>query len=255
MVEQQTFSAGNFDAVLFDMDGVVTDTAEAHAAAWKRLFDEYLEQHARRAGEAFRPFDAEGDYHRYVDGKPRRDGVDSFLASRGIKLPRGNLDDDFEQNTVSGLANRKDSYFTAWLAKNKVRAFPGTLAFISALKRRGIKIALFSSSHHATAVLRSAGVLRLFDAKVDGDDLERQHLPGKPDPAMLLEAATRLGVVPARSIIVEDAIAGVEAGKRGGFGLVIGVDRGHNAAALQRAGASIVVRDLAELGWVAGEPP
>jgi alpha,alpha-trehalase len=167
----------SFDTVLFDMDGVVTDTAEAQAAAWKRLFDEYLQQRARRLGEPCRPFDAERDYHRYVDGKPRYDGVDSFLGSRGIRLPRGNVDNDFEQNTICGLANRKDSYFGAWLAKNKVRAFPGTLAFIDALKRAGIKIALFSSSHHA-----SGGVLGLFDAKVDGEDLERQHLPGKPDP-------------------------------------------------------------------------
>jgi alpha,alpha-trehalase len=243
----QVFSRADLDAVLFDMDGVITDTANAHAAAWKRLFDEYLQQRAGRIGEPFKPFDSEQDYRRYVDGKPRSDGVESFLASRGISLPRGDIGDD-SPDTVYGLARRKDSYFAAWLARNRVQAFPGTLSFIGALKRAAIKVAVFSSSHHATAVLTSAGVLDLFDAKVDGEDLERERLPGKPDPAMLLEAAARLGAVPARTAIVEDAVAGVEAGRRGGFRLVVGIDRGHNADALRHAGADIVVKDLAAFG-------
>jgi beta-phosphoglucomutase family hydrolase len=238
----------DFKAVLFDMDGVVTDTADAHAAAWKHLFDEYLKERACRRGETFRPFDPERDYHEYVDGKPRYDGVESFLGSRGIMLPRGNPDDGPDRETTYGLGNRKDRYFAAWLENNRVRAFPGTLAFIAALKRAGIKVAVFSSSHHAGAVLRSAGVLDLFDAKVDGEDLEKYGLPGKPDPAMLLKAAARLGVAPERAAVVEDAIAGVEAGVRGGFAFVIGIDRGRNRDGLQHAGASLVLRDLAEIG-------
>lgn len=165
MTHRLRFSTADFNAALFDMDGVVTDTTAAHAAAWKRLFDEYLEQRSSRGGETFRPFDAEGDYHRYVDGKPRNDGVESFLELRGIKLPRGSPDDDLEQNTICGLANRKDRYFSAWLAKNKIRAFPGTQAFIDVLRRAGFKIAVFSSSHHATAVLRSAEVLGTLSCK------------------------------------------------------------------------------------------
>ena len=235
-----------FDAVLLDMDGVVTDTADAHRAAWKRLFDEYLHERTRRGSEVFRPFDPERDYHRYVDGKPRYDGVKSFLASRGISLPLGGADDDPDKETICGLGNRKNRYFAAWLDKNRVRAFPGTLAFINALKRAGVKIAVFSSSLNATSVLRSAGVLELFDAKVDGEDLVKQHLAGKPDPAILLEAAARLGVSPERAAVVEDAIAGVEAGVRGGFGFVIGIDRGDNRDGLRRAGANVVVRDLDE---------
>jgi alpha,alpha-trehalase len=202
----------------------------------------------RRRGEPFRPFDPERDYHEYVDGKPRYDGVESFLGSRGITLLRGNPEDGPGRETIYGLGNRKDHFFAAWLEHDCIRALPGTLAFITALKRVGIKVAVFSSSRHAGAVLRSAGVLDLFDAKVDGEDPEKYGLPGKPDPTMLLEAAVRLGVAPGRAAVVEDAIAGVEAGVRGGFGFVIGIDRGHNRDGLQRAGASLVLRDLAELG-------
>ena len=229
------------------MDGVVTDTAEAHAAAWKQLFDKYLAERARRRGENFRPFDARSDYYRHVDGKPRYDGVASFLRSRGISLPYGSADDPPDRETVCGLGNQKDRYFAEWLEKNRVRAFPGTLAVIAALKRARVAIAVFSSSRNAEIILRSAGVLDLFDAKVDGDDLIRQRLPGKPHPAMLLEAAARRAVRPERAAVIEDAIAGVEAGVRGGFGLVIGIDRGGNADGLRQAGADIVVRDLSDI--------
>jgi trehalose 6-phosphate phosphatase len=241
------FSTADLDAVLFDMDGVVTDTAGAHAVAWKRLFDEYLKERAARANEAVRPFDAERDYHEFVDGKPRYDGVESFLASRRITLPHGDPGDDPRRETICGLGNRENRYFQDWLRNNQARAFPGTLAFIRQVKDAGLKVALFSSSCNAIAVLRSADALDLFDALVDGNDLVRLRLPGKPDPAMLLEAALRLGARPERAAIVEDAIAGVEAGVRGGFRLVIGIDRGHNRDALQRAGATLVVRDLDEI--------
>jgi alpha,alpha-trehalase len=231
------------NAVLFDMDGVVTDTAQAHAAAWKRLFDEYL----GKRDDDFEPFDSDRDYREYVDGKSRYDGVESFLASRGIELSHGSEDDDPDAETVCGLGNRKDRYFNAWLEEHRVRTFPGTLAFIEALEKAGIKVAVFSSSRNAQAVLRNAGVLDRFDAKVDGGDMAEQGLPGKPDPAILHEAAARLGVAPEHAAVVEDAIAGVEAGARGGFALVIGVDRGEQEEQLARAGADQVVGGLAEL--------
>lgn len=246
-MEQFTFPTSNFDAVLFDMDGVVTDTVAAHAAAWGRLFNEYLKECARRTGKAVRLFDPERDYHEYVDGKPRYDGVASFLASRGITLPQGEADDDPQLETICGLGNRENGYFEAWLEHNRVRAFPGTLAFITMIKKSGLKIALFSSSRNAVAVLRHAGVIDLFDARVDGEDLVKLRLTGKPDPAMLIEAAQRLSVSPKRAAIVEDAIAGVEAGVCGGFAFVIGIDRGHNREGLERAGANLVVHDLDEI--------
>ncbi|HSC26594.1 MAG TPA: beta-phosphoglucomutase family hydrolase, partial [Vicinamibacterales bacterium] len=235
------------DAVLFDMDGVVTDTAEAHAAAWKLLFDGYLEQRAAERGGQFRPFDPDSDYREYVDGKPRYDGVRDFLASRGIELPYGSEDDPPEKETVSGLGNRKNRHFRTWLRNHPVKTFPGALALIAALKDARIKVAVFSASRNAEVVMRSAGVLDLFDAKVDGADLAKLRLPGKPDPAMLLAAAARLGTPPGRAAVVEDALAGVEAGARGGFGLVIGVDRAGQGQRLQEAGADLVVGDLAEL--------
>ena len=236
-----------FSASLFDMDGVVTDTVDAHRAAWKRLFDEYLREWSSRHGRPFDPFDADRDYHQFIDGKPRYDGVESFLSSRGISLPRGEKEDPAGTETIYGLGNQKEGYFVEWLSKNRVRAYPGTLWFIKSLKEKGARIAVFSSSRNATAVLNSAGVLDLFDAKVDGEDLDRQHLPGKPDPAIVLEASRRLGVAPPHAVVVEDAISGVEAGVRGRFGLVIGIDRGHNREGLLKAGANLVVGDLIEL--------
>ena len=236
------------EAVLFDMDGVVTDTAGAHAAAWKRLFDDYLADRAKARGEEFRPFDEDRDYREYVDGKPRYDGTKSFLASRGIELPFGSEDAGPDAETVCGLGNRKNLYFREWLDRHAVKTIPGARRLIDDLRKAGVKTALFSSSRNAEAILRSAGARELFDAKIDGDDLEARGLPGKPDPAMLYEAAARLGVLPACAAVLEDAIAGVEAGVRGSFGLVIGVDRrGRNGDALRQAGAHLVVGDPAEL--------
>ena len=235
-------------AALFDMDGVVTDTAEAHAAAWKQLFDEYLKRRAERLGESFEPFDPRVDYRRHVDGKPRNDGVQGFLEARGIDLPFGDPEDGPERETVCGLARRKNGYFHAWLAENRVRPYPGTVRLIEALRGAGVKVAVFSASRNAAAVLGNAGVLELFDARCDGTDLMELGLPGKPDPAMLYEAADRVGATAAVSMVVEDAIAGVRAGAEGDFALVVGVARADGVADdLAAAGADLVVNDLSEL--------
>ena len=234
-------------AALFDMDGVVTDTADAHAAAWKRLFDEFLRQRSQRTGEEFHPFDIERDYRMYVDGKSRYDGVASFLGARGIELPRGDPADEPRQVTVCGLGNRKNDYFREWLDEHRVEAYPATRALIERLRRAGVAVGIFSASRNARAVLASAGVEGLFDAHVDGVDVDRLGLAGKPDPAILLEAAGRLDCEPARTAVIEDAVAGVRAGARGGFQPVIGVNRGDYREALADAGAAIVVEDVGEL--------
>jgi trehalose 6-phosphate phosphatase len=231
-------------AVLFDMDGVITDTATAHFASWKLLFDGYLR--IRAGGDRFKPF-GEADYRKYVDGKPRYDGVRSFLASRVISLPDGEEDDDPDLETICGLGNRKNGLFNTWLAENRIEAFPGTLALVARLKAAGVKIGVFSSSRNAEAVLRSAGVLDLFDAKVDGLDMAELHLPGKPDPAILMQTLDRLGAGVEGAAVVEDASSGVEAGARGGFSPVIGVAREGHRGELVDAGADIVVSDLGEM--------
>jgi trehalose 6-phosphate phosphatase len=235
------------DAALFDMDGVVTDTAVAHFAAWKALFDAFLRDRDPNA----RPFD-EADYRAHVDGKPRYDGVADFLASRGIELPRGAVSDPPEAETVCGLGNRKNRVFNDWLAANRVEPFPGSLALLDALDAAGIPAAVFSSSRNADAVLASAGIRHRFRAKIDGSDGAALSLPGKPDPAYLVEAARRLGADPARAAVIEDALSGVEAGRRGGFAQVIGVDRDGDGSALRGAGATITVADLAELALADG---
>ena len=246
MPNNNNLERSRFDAVLFDMDGVITDTASVHAEAWKRLFDAYLEERAGRDGDEQRPFDAHADYRDYVDGKPRFDGVRSFLESRGIDLPYGDPKDGPDRETVCGLGNRKDGYFNAWLQENRVRVFPGTLELIRALRAAGIRVAVFTASRNADAVLENAGVAELFDAKVDGRKTARLKLPGKPDPATLELAASEVGVAPERSVIVEDAIAGVQAGSRGSFAFVIGIDRVDYADALYENGADLVVNDLSE---------
>jgi beta-phosphoglucomutase family hydrolase len=240
-----TVTSDKFDAVLFDLDGVITATARIHASAWKQAFDEFLK---KRAGdESFKPFDKHSDYEDYVDGKPRCDGAQSFLESRNIDLPRGNPDDLPDKETVCGIANRKNKLFEEALKKEQVDVFEGTVAWIHGLRRAGIKTAVVSSSSHCKAILENAGISGLFDARMDGDIADRLKLEGKPAPATYLKAAEILGVDAKRAVVVEDALAGVEAGRRGGFGLVIGVDRKHDAAALRENGADIVVSDLKEM--------
>jgi alpha,alpha-trehalase len=231
-------------AFIFDMDGVITDTASVHLAAWKQLFDRFLAGY--RADGLERPFDAD-DYRRYLDGKPREAGVRDFLASRGITLPEGGPADPPERDTVVGLGLRKNALFLERVAAGGVSAFPGTLVFIDELTAAGLGVAVISASKNATQVLTAAGVLDRFAVKVDGVDSHRLGLAGKPDPAIFLEAARRLGQPPGACAVVEDALAGVEAGARGGFGFVLGVDRAGYRDELIAAGASLVVRDLGEL--------
>jgi alpha,alpha-trehalase len=241
-----TLSLHRLEAVVFDTDGVLTDTASVHGAAWTRLFDEYLRLRAERGQEPFRAFE-EADYLRHVDGRPRYDGVAGFLASRGIALPWGDPADPPDRETVCGLGNAKDRYFVTHLRDHGARAFPTSVALVRRLRERGLRTAVVSASRNMVAVLESAGLRDLFDAEVDGVEAERLGLAGKPDPAMFLEAARRLGVAPGRAAVVEDALAGVEAGRRGRFGVVVGVDRGGQAAALAERGANLVVADLGEL--------
>jgi alpha,alpha-trehalase len=241
--ESAVIRAVDIDAVIFDMDGVVTDTATVHLEAWTRLFDEYLRERARTTGEPFRPFEAD-DYRRFVDGKPRYDGVRSFLASRGISLPEGDPSDPPDRETVCGLGNRKDGYFLTHLREHGVEAFPSSIDLVEALTAAGIRTAVISASRNLAEVLEAGKVADLFEQRVGGVEAEAQGLRGKPDPAVFLEAARRLGVDVGRAAVIEDAIAGVEAGRRGGFGLVIGVDRTDHAADLLAAGADAVVPDL-----------
>jgi alpha,alpha-trehalose phosphorylase len=226
-----------FEAAIFDMDGVITRTAGLHAAAWKELFDEVLQRRARD-GEPYRPFDKLADYRAYVDGKPRREGIRSFLRSRQITLSEEEEED---------LGRRKNALFEQRLHERGVETFDSTLTLIRALRARGVKTCVVTSSRHGREIVEAAGIGALFDARLDGIDLGELGLKGKPDPDMFLRSAQSVGVAPIRAIVFEDALAGVQAGQRGGFGLVVGVDRGGNAAALARAGADLVVQDLGEL--------
>jgi trehalose 6-phosphate phosphatase len=236
------------DGVLFDLDGVVTHTAKLHAAAWKELFDGYLQQRAAREHESVQPFDSDTDYRRYVDGKPRYQGIESFLNSRGIELPYGDPTDGPEQETIYGLGNKKNSIFLARLKAQGAEVYHSTVELIRALKARGIMVGIVSSSKNCAAVLEVTGLADLFDTRVDGWDSERFKLTGKPAPDIFLKAAEQLGVLPARTVIVEDAIAGVEAGRNGRFAVVIGVARQGTHAALYTHGADVVVGDLSEIG-------
>lgn len=240
-------SRDRYDAVLFDLDGVVTDTAGIHAACWKQLFDEYLQKRASRRGEAFRPFDLVTDYALYVDGKPRFDGVRDFLNSRGIQLPQGDPDDPAEVETVCGLGNRKDDLVNQAIADVGVEPYDGTVRFIHQLRRNGFKIAVVTSSQNCAAVLKAARLDDLFEVRVDGNSIHERGLAGKPAPDTYLVAAKLLGVEPIRAVVIEDAISGVQAGVNGNFGLVIGVARKGNAEELKHQGAHLVVEDLAEL--------
>jgi beta-phosphoglucomutase family hydrolase len=225
-------------ACLFDLDGVLTQTAKVHARAWKQMFDEYLEQRATDAGGEFVPFDAHDDYDEFVDGLPRPDGVRSFLRSRGI---------DADEQTVTALGDRKNALVQDIIKRDGVDAYEGSVRYVAAAKDAGLELAVVSSSANAKEVLESVGILHQFDAVVDGHAVAEGGLKGKPAPDTFLEGARRLGADPAHAAVFEDALAGVEAGRAGGFGCVVGVDRVGQAAALREHGASIVVQDLAEL--------
>jgi beta-phosphoglucomutase family hydrolase len=238
---------GQIRACLFDLDGVLTKTAKVHAAAWKEMFDAFLRQRAETTGEPFVPFDPADDYNAYVDGKPRYDGVRSFLASRGIDLPEGNPDDPPAANTVYGLGNRKNELVLALLKRDGVEAYEGSVRYVRAVRAAGLHTAVVSASANCKDVLKAAGIEDLFEVRIDGIVAEQKHLRGKPAPDTFLAAAEQLAVEPAAATVFEDAVAGVEAGRAGKFGFVVGVDRvGHREALLEH-GADIVVSDLSEL--------
>ncbi len=253
-IRSVTLAHDQFDAVLFDMDGVVTRTAIVHANAWKKAFDEFLKEHGP-AGAA--SFSIESDYRKYVDGKPRYDGVASFLKSRNIELPLGKRSDPPGLETVCALGNLKNRIFLDQLREHHVQPYETTVALIQSLKTAGIKVAIITASENGADVLKAANLEHVFDAKVDGLDAIHLGLKGKPAPDTFLEAAKQLNVKPARAVVVEDAVAGVEAGHNGKFGLVIGVDRDHNTDRLMQGGASVVVHDLAEVSLIgqSSEPP
>ena len=234
------------EACLFDLDGVLTQTATVHAKAWKEMFDDYLRERAKRTGDDFKPF-TDADYDEYVDGKPRYDGVKSFLESRGIDLPPGTPDDAPGDETIDGLGNRKNELVLALIKRDGVEPYEGSVRYVHAARDAGLRCAVVSSSANTHDVLQVTGMSDLFEAVVDGNVATREGLKGKPAPDTFLAGARLLGVQAPRAAVFEDAVAGVEAGHAGGFGHVVGVDRVGHADALKAHGASVVVRDLAEL--------
>lgn len=234
-------------ACLFDLDGVLTKTATVHAAAWKEMFDRDLRKRAADSGGRFVAFDAVADYDRYVDGKPREEGVRSFLASRGIDLPLGDPSDSAEAETIIGLGKRKDVIVLRMIRDQGVKAYEGSVRYARAAREAGLGSAVVSSSSNCREVLSAAGIADLFEQRIDGVVADREHLKGKPAPDTFLAGARALGVEPSQAAVFEDALAGVEAGYAGGFGFVVGVDRVGQADALLERGADIVVSDLADL--------
>jgi beta-phosphoglucomutase family hydrolase len=234
-------------ACLFDLDGVLTQTAKVHAAAWKEMFDAFLHARAERTGEPFIAFDAAADYDEYVDGKPRYDGERSFLAARAIELPEGAEYDPPSAETVCGLGNRKNELVLRLIRERGVEAYAGSLRYLRAAREGGLRRAVVSSSANCREVLVAAGIEDLLEERIDGLIAEREHLRGKPAPDTFLAGARALGVAPGQAAVFEDALAGVAAGRAGGFGCVVGVDRVGQAEALRAHGADVVVSDLAEL--------
>jgi len=234
-------------ACLFDLDGVLTQTARVHAAAWKEMFDAFLRARAARTGEKFVPFDPVADYDTYVDGKPRYDGVRSFLASREIELPEGDPSDPPSAETVYGLGNRKNELVLALLKRDGVKVYEGSVHYVRAVRDAGLHRAVVSASANCREVLQAAEIEDLFEVRIDGIVVEQRHLKGKPAPDTFLAAAEELGAKPAEAAVFEDALAGVEAGRAGRFGVVVGVDRTGQREALLQHGADIVVSELAEL--------
>jgi beta-phosphoglucomutase-like phosphatase (HAD superfamily) len=235
-----------FKAAIFDMDGVVTNTAAAHSNAWKETFDGFLRLRATARHEPFAEFTREGDYRAYVDGRPRYNGVEAFLKSRGIELPRGTPDDAPGRETICGLGNQKNVIFNQIIEREGIRTFDSTVSLVSEMIRRGIKVGLATSSYNSEEVLGRTNTAHLFATVVDGVESAKRGLKGKPDPDIFAAAAGDLGVPIARAIVIEDAVTGVQAGVKGGFALVIGIARDGNVLELQKNGADLVVRDLAE---------
>jgi beta-phosphoglucomutase family hydrolase len=234
-------------ACLFDLDGVLTQTAKVHAAAWKQMFDDYLRGRAEKTGGKFVPFDEVRDYDEYVDGKPRYDGVRSFLASRGIDLPQGTPDDPPDAETIDGLGNRKNEIVLKMIHEDGVQPYEGSVRYVKAARDAGLRRAVVSSSTNARDVLTAAGILDLFEEIIDGHVTEREHLNGKPAPDTYLAGARAVGVGADQAAVYEDALAGVESGRAGKFAFVVGVDRVGQADALKTHGADVVVQDLSEL--------
>jgi beta-phosphoglucomutase family hydrolase len=231
-------------ACLFDLDGVLTNTAAVHAAAWKHTFDEFLK---RRDGAGFRPFDQHIDYDDYVDGKPREDGVRDFLASRAITLPEGSPGDGPDMDTVYGLGNRKNDEVTKRIARDGVEVFPGSVRYLQAAQQAGLRRIVVSSSANTALVLHVTGLEPYIEGRIDGVTLAQRHIPGKPKPDSYLAGAQLAGVAPAQAAVFEDALAGVAAGRAGNFGYVVGVDRVGQADELKAHGADVVVGDLSDL--------
>jgi beta-phosphoglucomutase family hydrolase len=244
---KRAITRDQYDAVLLDLDGVITDTASIHAACWKQMFDEFLQTRAAERGEPFLPFEIATDYRLYVDGKPRFDGVRDFLTSRGIQLPEGNPNDPPQAETVGGLGNRKNDLVNNVIEDRGVEPYEGSVNLIHQLRQQGIKIAVVTSSQNCEAVLKAAKLDAFFEVRVDGNMIHAQQLAGKPAPDTFLMAAKLLGIEPTRAVVIEDAISGVQAGCHGNFGLVIGVARKGNAEELRHHGAHLVVSDLGEL--------
>ncbi len=234
-------------ACLFDLDGVLTDTASVHTKAWKVMFDDFLRRRADHTAQAFVAFDSDGDYRRFVDGRKREDGVRSFLASRGIEIADGDPDDPPSAETVYGLGNRKNAMFLDTLRADGVRVFDGSRRYLQAASAAGMRIAVVSASANTRAVLEVTGLQQWIDRRVDGVTLRDEHLAGKPAPDSFLYAARLLQAAPGQAAVFEDATAGVQAGRAGGFGFVVGVDRVGHPEQLRRCGADIVVSDLGEL--------
>jgi beta-phosphoglucomutase family hydrolase len=242
----------SFEAVIFDLDGVITKTALVHSAAWTRMFNDYLKYREKTYGESHREFEHEADYLPYVDGKPRYKGVADFLKSRGIDLPFGNPADAATEETVCGLGNRKNSYFNNIVDTEGVQVYESTVSLIKELKNNGIKVGVASSSANCKRVLEKTGLIDLFETRVDGEVSVILHLKGKPEPDIFTTASDNLGAKYSKSIVVEDAVSGVQAGKKGKFGLVLGLARENNSLELLSHGADVVFNDISEIGGIEG---
>lgn len=238
------------NAVILDMDGVITQTAIIHARAWKKMFDNFLEEYC---GENFRPLDIDHDYNEFIDGKSRLDGIRSFLSSRQIELPEGDPGDDPTENTIQGLGKRKNTIFLEVVEKDGVEVYEDTVEMLNFWKEKKVKLAVISSSRNCRHIIEKAGLTHMFEVVVDGIRLEQEQLQGKPEPDIFLKAAKDLGADAIHSIVIEDAISGVQAGRKGNFALVVGVDRDEKEVSLKKAGADMVVKKLTELKKLSNE--